>query len=1067
MLQFSYDGKNSNGNYLPNGNYFMDIRITDGDHTNTVSTGTYTYAFTVSIDTTPPFVQSVTGGTASNPSVTLTAVDPNAPNGAPGSGVASIDLYHSNTGDLVQSILNSTNMQPFVTNVLLPDGQYDAYAEDNAGNDTPDDLPLTFTVCTNPQGCGDPCATLDAGQCQQLCQLDPAACTDHCKQDPSSLSCQKGCDIDPTSPQCPCQGDPSTCNPGCSQTPEGCPQSCLTDPSLPGCPCLLNPNSAACQCKGSGCPPGSSPLPFPPGPNPGPDMPIQIITSGDPNDKTGAQGVGPNQYISGDTPLPYAIEFSNLQAATAPAAKVVITDQLDLTNENLSTLTLGPISLPNLLVTPPQGVGNYFTTVDLRPGNNLLVAINANLNIATGLLTWTFQSLDPATNKPPADPTAGFLPPGTTGGVFFTVMPKPGVPTSTMVQNQATIVFDSNAPMNTPTWSNTVDNTPPTSQVLPLPATVYSSSFTVNWSGTDAGPGLQGFNIFASDNGGPFTVWQSTSATQGIYPGIPGHTYGFYAIATNLVGNTEVSKSSAEATTTVLIDTTPPTTQITFSTTPYVSASSQTFISSTTSVGFVAVDTVSGVAFTLDAVDGGAFSLYTSSFSLVEGLHTLQYHSQDYAGNLEAVQISTVAVDATPPVTTLISSPATTSGGSIVSTSTVFSFSAADPISNGIASGVKATYAWLDGSPTTTSGMTLSTGTHTLQWYSQDNVGNAEVIESSAIIVNADTMPPVTRKQFSTASYISNSDLPYISSATTISLTAIDYGAMASGVAFTRYAVDSETWTLYATPFALTEGLHAVFFQSQDNAGNLEPVNISTVAVDATAPVTVLTSSTTFSLSAVDPISNSVASGIALTQISIDAGPFTIYVSSFTLSVGTHTLEWYSQDHVGNTEVTRSTTVAVQPPVVIDTTSPVALLLSPSPTALGIDQVFSPGLLPVWGTANGNGFVSYTLDAAAGAPPHGSYTLIQSGVNPVNAGSLGTWNTRSLSGFMALRLRAFSTAGKVAVSTATIYIGNPSVDLVIQNANQSKPHKKPVLNAPAGVAVDLNGNLDMSPIPAR
>src|ERR1019366_5689571 len=50
----------------------------------------------------------------------------------------------------------------------------------------------------------------------------------------------------------------------------------------------------------------------------------QVITSGDPNDKVGSQGVGPQQYISGSTPLRYAILFSNLDTATAPAPTVRI-----------------------------------------------------------------------------------------------------------------------------------------------------------------------------------------------------------------------------------------------------------------------------------------------------------------------------------------------------------------------------------------------------------------------------------------------------------------------------------------------------------------------------------------------------------------------------------------------------------------------------------------------------------------------------------------------------------------------------------------------------------------------
>src|SRR5205814_5110768 len=136
------------------------------------------------------------------------------------------------------------------------------------------------------------------------------------------------------------------------------------------------------------------------------------------------------------------------------------------------------------LVTPPPGLLQYTTDVDLRPTNNLVVRINAGLDMATGLVTWRFISLDPATNLPTDDPLAGFLPPNVTppagqGSVLFTVMPKAGLLTDTRIQNQAIVVFDVNPPITTPAWLNTLDNTQPTSQVLALAATQSSPSFSV------------------------------------------------------------------------------------------------------------------------------------------------------------------------------------------------------------------------------------------------------------------------------------------------------------------------------------------------------------------------------------------------------------------------------------------------------------------------------------------------------------------------------------------------------------------------------------------------------------
>src|SRR5262249_10856117 len=154
--------------------------------------------------------------------------------------------------------------------------------------------------------------------------------------------------------------------------------------------------------------------------------------------------------------------------------------------------------------------------VNLRPARNLLVRIDAALDKNTGLLTWRFTSLDPETLQFSGDPLAGFLPPNKNppegdGSVLFTVKPKPGPPTGTTIWNRASIVFDANAPIDTPQWCNTTDDTKPTSQVQPLAGTQTTPSFPVQWAGTDQGSGISDYSIFVSENGGPFTAFLSNT----------------------------------------------------------------------------------------------------------------------------------------------------------------------------------------------------------------------------------------------------------------------------------------------------------------------------------------------------------------------------------------------------------------------------------------------------------------------------------------------------------------------------------------------------------------------------
>jgi 6-phosphogluconolactonase (cycloisomerase 2 family) len=302
----------------------------------------------------------------------------------------------------------------------------------------------------------------------------------------------------------------------------------------------------------------SQPPPPPINP-PGTNLPINGVASLDPNDIAGPVGSGQQNYITGTNPFTYGVFYSNEVSATAPAQNVVVTNQLDITHENLLTFSLGPITIGSQVVSPPPYSNNFQTTLDLRPTTDLLVAIKASLDRNTGLATWTYMSIDPATNQPPTDPTTGFLPPGGQGSLFFTVTPKNGLATNVQIVDAARVVFDTNAPISTPIWTNTIDNTQPTSHVVALPGKTWMTDFTVSWTGSDIGSGVQGYSIYVSVDGGPFSAWlANVSATSATYAGQIGHTYSFYSIANDNVGNVESAKTAAEATTSVMQDTTPP-----------------------------------------------------------------------------------------------------------------------------------------------------------------------------------------------------------------------------------------------------------------------------------------------------------------------------------------------------------------------------------------------------------------------------------------------------------------------------------------------------------------------------
>ncbi len=272
----------------------------------------------------------------------------------------------------------------------------------------------------------------------------------------------------------------------------------------------------------------------------------------DPNDKSGPIGDGSaSHFVRAKAPLSYQIAFENQPTASLPAAEVVVTDQLDPAKVDLSTLSLGTISFGSITVNVPPGLQSFATVQPIDA--TMSVRIQGSLNPASGLLKWTFATIDPATRLPPSDPTLGFLPPDSDGRkgqgqAIFNVVPRSGVADGTAISNQASIVFDANPAILTPTWVNTLDATIPVSKVQSLTPKPGTMSFDVAWSGSDSGSGISTYSVYVSDNGGPFSPWKTdVAASTATYAGTTGHTYGFYVRSTDGAGNTEAAKSTAEA----------------------------------------------------------------------------------------------------------------------------------------------------------------------------------------------------------------------------------------------------------------------------------------------------------------------------------------------------------------------------------------------------------------------------------------------------------------------------------------------------------------------------------------
>ncbi len=266
-----------------------------------------------------------------------------------------------------------------------------------------------------------------------------------------------------------------------------------------------------------------------------------VMQSYDPNDKV-TTGYGPAGFVRAGEAIRYTIHFENVASASAAAQEVIITDPLD---PNLDWSTFQPLQFAfnDAVLDVPAGVQQYTGLAWVSSDWNPVLA-SVVLDPGTGVVTWRMQSVDPLTGWLPEDPFAGFLPPNDAqhqgeGFVSFTIRPRAALPPGATITNQASIVFDVNAPIVTPVALNRLDATPPESRVELLGT--HEGNLWLAWSGTDGdGSGIVAYDLYVSQNGGPYAVWQQgTTTMEATFPALPGSSLAFFSTAVDAVGNRE------------------------------------------------------------------------------------------------------------------------------------------------------------------------------------------------------------------------------------------------------------------------------------------------------------------------------------------------------------------------------------------------------------------------------------------------------------------------------------------------------------------------------------------------
>jgi peptidoglycan/xylan/chitin deacetylase (PgdA/CDA1 family) len=517
---------------------------------------------------------------------------------------------------------------------------------------------------------------------------------------------------------------------------------------------------------------------------------------------------------------------------------------------------------------------------------------------------------------------------GSTPTTSSTVYTGPfSVPATTTVKYFSTdVAGNAEAPQSQTVSILLPDTAPPTTTAscndAACAGTWYRANVSLTLTATDTGGSGVDKTYYTLDGSAP-----DTNSTVYTAPLTLTGTTTVRFFSTDLAGNREANQSL-----TVPIDQAAPTTTITCAASD--AGCTQAYQASVTVSLFSSDSGGSGVSATYFTLDGSAPSsqstLYTGPFQL-GATTTVRYFSIDNAGNAEASGSSTVTVNAPPRDTTAPVTTIACNGGSCAGwfrSAVTVTLSATD--TGG--SGVSATYYTVNGSTPTTSstrytGAFAVTSTTTVKFFSTDGAGNAEVVQST--VVQIDAAAPTT-----TISCNNGACGAWFTAAVTARLAATDTGG--SGVATIRYTVDgtnpntSTTAIVYTGPFTVAS-TQTVRFASTDVAGNQETAKSQQVKVDMAAPSVAITSpadSASFVHGATISITASAAdtgsggqpaSGVATVALYVDGklkstdrnSPWSFSWSTKKQDVGTHVLTAVATDVAGNSTTSAPVTIRV------------------------------------------------------------------------------------------------------------------------------------------------------------
>ena len=227
---------------------------------------------------------------------------------------------------------------------------------------------------------------------------------------------------------------------------------------------------------------------------------IVQMTPCDPNDIIGYTDPSGGKYVGNHvTQLPYTIEFENdPDLATAPAHVIKVTDIFDPEIFDMSTFAMKEIMVGNKSLRF-DGESEFTKTLDMRPEINAVAQISLSVDKKSGKAEWTFESLDPMTLEKATEMIQGILPVNIDGNgcgeIKFDISLREGLSSGKMFGNKASIIFDSNDPIETPNWENTLDYDFPSARITSAGST-DSKTFSFDIESSDQGAGIWSYDLY-------------------------------------------------------------------------------------------------------------------------------------------------------------------------------------------------------------------------------------------------------------------------------------------------------------------------------------------------------------------------------------------------------------------------------------------------------------------------------------------------------------------------------------------------------------------------------------------